>query len=241
MHKQIYGIIYKATSRTSNKIYIGQTINSLKKRINHHKHCSKKTKHNHFHSAIQLYGMDDFLWEILQECHSKSELDDAECFWINFYNSKDASLGYNLKDGGSNGEHSSLTKEKISQGKMGIKNPMFGKPSWNKNKKLSKEHADKIKTKFKKGQEPWNKGKKNEYKMPPKTDEVKRKIAIKNSGETNGMSKLTWEKVREIRKLYLEKKPLMKEIALLYNISAGHVSELINNKKWRENETDASS
>ena len=56
------------------------------------------------------------------------------------------------------------TKDKISKslkGKMaGEKNPMFGKPGWNKGQSRSEETKKKI-SETKKGTIPWNKGKKS--------------------------------------------------------------------------------
>lgn len=61
------GIIYKATSKTSGKIYIGQTTTSLNNRISNHKHKALYNidLKNHFHNAIRKYGIDDFIWEVI--------------------------------------------------------------------------------------------------------------------------------------------------------------------------------
>ena len=68
-------LIYKATSKTSGKSYIGKTTNTLKQRVGEHIRKSKKSKHtNHFHNAIKKYGKDDFVWEILDTCDSEEEL-----------------------------------------------------------------------------------------------------------------------------------------------------------------------
>ena len=55
-------IIYKITNKTTGKIYIGQTINSLEQRWN--RHCNDALNNilnTHFARAIRLYGKDDFI------------------------------------------------------------------------------------------------------------------------------------------------------------------------------------
>lgn len=65
------GIIYKATSKTTGKSYIGQTIKELKDRINQHikwaYQCEKSNLKFKFQKAIQKFGKNDFEWEILEE------------------------------------------------------------------------------------------------------------------------------------------------------------------------------
>jgi len=62
-------IIYKVTNEINNKIYIGQTVNSLDKRKSQHKADSnnKKKLIRYFYLAINKYGFDCFQWEILTE------------------------------------------------------------------------------------------------------------------------------------------------------------------------------
>jgi len=51
-------------------------------------------------------------------------------------------------------------------------------------------------------------------------------------GEINGRAKLTDEKVEEIRTLYKSQDYTQRDLAKKYGISQGHVSELVNYKKW---------
>jgi len=85
-----------------------------------------------------------------------------------------------------------------------------------------------------KGQIAWNKGMKGQYTMPPCTEEAKQRIGKANKGEANGNVKLNWEKVRAIRKEYSEGGTLQRELAEKYNISRCHISDIINNKVWKE-------
>jgi group I intron endonuclease len=102
------GIIYRLIS-PSEKSYIGQTWN-LQMRLRNYKKSITSQQPKLF-NAIQKYGFDNFSVEILDMCYNQEELDDAEIYWINYYDS--ISNGYNCKTGGSYGKHSQETKMKM--------------------------------------------------------------------------------------------------------------------------------
>ena len=63
------GYIYKITNLINNKIYIGQTINSLKTRMD--KHISKaysKSDVTGIDGAIRKYGCENFVIDLIYEC-----------------------------------------------------------------------------------------------------------------------------------------------------------------------------
>lgn len=88
--------IYKITSLINNKIYIGKKI-------------SKKLDDNYFGSgkllkrAILKYGMVNFKKEIIEICDCEI-LNKREIYWINFYNSTNINIGYNIAFGGNGGD-----------------------------------------------------------------------------------------------------------------------------------------
>lgn len=98
----MYGIIYKVTNIVNNKIYIGQTKNSLQYRINAHKCAALTSKSNsYFHKAIRKYGWDSFIWDIICECDTPEELNEKEIEFINSYGCHFTNgYGYNLTKGG---------------------------------------------------------------------------------------------------------------------------------------------
>ncbi len=53
-------------------------------------------------------------------------------------------------------------------------------------------------------------------------------------GEDSGNSKLTWQDVREIRRLRVEHGLLHKEIASRFRISTKQVTVILNNQQWKE-------
>lgn len=151
-------IIYRVKNKINNKIYIGQTIKDLGKRINRHLKESKLDKNDRpFLNAIKKYGIENFEWEIIDEATSLDELDNKEIYWINEYNSLTPN-GYNILGGGQ--KNRMITKdlcERISDGlkksekwqktlnsveyQEKIKNKFVG---YNKGKKFSQEHKNKI-------------------------------------------------------------------------------------------------
>ncbi|MBR5896524.1 MAG: GIY-YIG nuclease family protein [Lachnospiraceae bacterium] len=60
------GIIYKATNRQDGKIYIGQTIQTLEKRIRSHVRDAKKHPEYPFYRALNEVGAEGFDWEVIE-------------------------------------------------------------------------------------------------------------------------------------------------------------------------------
>jgi hypothetical protein len=52
------------------------------------------------------------------------------------------------------------------------------------------------------------------------------------SGEMSGHAKLTWNQVREIRRLYNTGKYTYKMLGKIFTINAIHIGLIVNNKKW---------
>jgi len=109
--------IYKITNKINNKIYVGQTHHPIEKRLNgHFRHArSLKKKNNYIHNAINKYGEENFVIELLDTAETKEEMDAKEIFWIKELNSTNKEIGYNLMYGGGNGLQSESTKKKIGE------------------------------------------------------------------------------------------------------------------------------
>ncbi len=133
-------IIYKAINKINSKVYIGQTVSPLKKRIANH----LVAKNGLFPAALQKYGIQSFEISIIDQASSKEILETKERYWISQYNCK-APAGYNLTDGGDGGfkrceetcnkmsmamtgKHpNEETRKKLSAAVIGEKNPNWGK------------------------------------------------------------------------------------------------------------------
>ena len=127
--KLMEGIIYKITNIINNKVYIGQTINTLKNRWNKHCHSNGCRM---LYNAILKYGKDNFTQEIV-ETVPIDKLDEREVYWISFYKSNNKQFGYNILQGGNLGRKgfSKLTKEEINKiielDKKGVSHIKIGK------------------------------------------------------------------------------------------------------------------
>ncbi len=93
------GFIYKITNIVNNKCYIGQTIRPPFIRWYQHKYYSKKGVRykSALYNAIQKYGLDCFLFEVIEEVDNDL-LNERERFFIALFNSFEQ--GYNNTTGG---------------------------------------------------------------------------------------------------------------------------------------------
>ena len=106
-------IIYKVTSTTSGKVYIGQTVKRLEDRKQQHFKNARLGKKTNFYSAIRKYGPDDFVWEIIDNADSKDLLNELEIKYISHYNTY--KCGYNMTKGGDGGDTISMKSNKLKQ------------------------------------------------------------------------------------------------------------------------------
>ena len=81
--------IYKITNKINGKAYIGQSV-CLERRFAEHKRRSEQQ----IDQAIQKYGIENFTFEVIEECNAE-ELNDREEYWTLHYNSI-VPNGYNI-------------------------------------------------------------------------------------------------------------------------------------------------
>lgn len=118
-------IVYKRTNKFNGKVYIGITSKTLDRR------WANGYKHNpHFQRAIEKYGKDGFIHEILFSGLTKEEACKKEIELIAFYDSTNPDKGYNISFGGTapmwGRKHSEETKAKFKEN-VGEKNGFYGK------------------------------------------------------------------------------------------------------------------
>lgn len=104
------GKIYLCKNLINEKVYIGQTVQKLQRRIDHHLQDAKKDN-LYFHKAIIKYGKDNFKWSILEDNIQIDILDEKEMYYISKYESNISEKGYNLTNGGRDAIISSKLKE----------------------------------------------------------------------------------------------------------------------------------
>ena len=110
--------IYKITNKINGKCYIGQSVNITERWKAHRTRSmnnfpSNKDYDSHFYRSIRKYGLENFDFEIIEEC-SIDELDEKEQFYINKYNSSNQNFGYNVIDDNFNrGNFQLISKEEL--------------------------------------------------------------------------------------------------------------------------------
>ena len=154
------GIIYGWYCIVTDKWYIGQTVDEEGRFKRHIKDAINKKDNIYFHKAIRKYGLDNWVYCVLEDNILRGNLNLKEIEWIekldSFYN------GYNCTTGGrANIIISEETRKRISESNKGhiawntgkhwseeVKQKLSeihkGKSSWSKGKHFSKEHRKKI-------------------------------------------------------------------------------------------------
>lgn len=187
--------IYKITNKINGKIYIGQS-NDIYRRFYEHQTKGASSRIP-IDVAIQKYGKDKFLYEVLEECPI-SELNQRETFWIKKLNTvKD---GYNCSEGGNqqsigkNNGRAKITEQDVINIRLAYKNHLKQKDIYEQYKHLiSFGHFQNI----------WQ-GKSWSHIMPEVfTDQNKQYYIYKNSfGENSTVAKFSNDEVRTIRARY---------------------------------------
>lgn len=132
-------LIYKITNIANNKIYIGKTKEYYKDkyygiegRFNNHLTCAfTKSKHNDcpkLYNAIRKYNKDKFKVELLENT-TEEKINDREIYYINFFDSTNDDIGYNIALGGKgrsvvnvNDEiRNKISKAQTNSGELNIK------------------------------------------------------------------------------------------------------------------------
>lgn len=118
-----YGIIYCIYNKNTGKMYIGQTVRTLKERFHEHKNAHKSLK-TLIGRSIRKHGKDSFECYQLDFAESQDQLDYLELMYIAKYNTISPN-GYNLRSGGreggvGTGMMSPESRDKISKARRGI-------------------------------------------------------------------------------------------------------------------------
>ena len=203
--------VYVHINKINGKVYVGQTVhgNRPHKRWdngNGYKNCP------YFYKAIRKYGWDNFDHEVVASNLTAQEADNFEILLIDMLNTTDGDVGYNIEPGGvKNKSMSDATKKKLSEDRVGDKNPMYGvRLLGEKNgmygKKLSEEHKKKLldaarkanvgktlseetKRKLSESKKGKYTGENNPFYGKSHTEETKKKIGDTNRGRNSSGAK----------------------------------------------------
>lgn len=101
------GKIYLISNDVNDKLYVGQTVQTLKKRFTGHCCYSKSDRSDNMliKRAIHKYGKDKFHISLIEECPI-DKMNEREIYWVSYYDSYNS--GYNLTKGGQSSNYFSL-------------------------------------------------------------------------------------------------------------------------------------
>lgn len=144
-------IIYYIKNKINNKMYIGQTVYSLKRRIKGHLQCVRLGRDRKLYNAIKKYGWDNFEYGIICNCQTLEELNQKETEYIVKFDTY--KNGYNMGLGGDNNVMFSEQTKKKHDEKMRteeVRNKISQTMTkLRKEKGFSKETRQKISNKLK--------------------------------------------------------------------------------------------
>jgi group I intron endonuclease len=90
--------VYVIRNVVNGKVYVGQTHNVAARRSSHF-YAARKGLKRPLYCAIRKYGIENFLFETLEECE-EAVIDAREQYWVSQLDSCNPEKGYNLTSGG---------------------------------------------------------------------------------------------------------------------------------------------
>ena len=237
--------IYKITNKKNGKFYVGSAV-YFYERWSRHKSLLKRNLHPNIHlqRAWNKQDPDDFVFEVIERCEREVLL-EREQFWLDELKPF-GKRGYNIAKNALHPmlgrTHTKEWRENHSRIMSGEKHPMFGK-------RLSEKSIEQGRqTQIKNGK---NKGENNPMfgvrkfkeenhfygkKHKQETiDKIKASMP-KMNGEKNPFAKLTWEIVREIRKLRKEDPKVwtLKALQNKFQVCERTILDITKNRSWIE-------
>jgi len=241
MGEKIIGV-YKIVNLVNGKIYIGSSID-IKGRWKEHIRDLKNNKHHstYLQRSWNKYGEDNFKFCIVEECNNDQTL-DKEQYYLDKYKSYDKRNGYNIAKNSlapmMGRKHSEETLIKLSEGVKNRDASCFVRGEDKFNAKFKDEDIINIKKLISEGCR--TKDVANLYNVEGQTiTQIKTgerwhhiKTQYDDLIKQTPRQKLTEENIIEIKKLLIEEKLSIIEIADLYDITFGMISSIKNLNSW---------
>lgn len=223
------GIIYSYTNKTNNKIYIGQTINPIKRKYNHEYVSQNKNACDYdtpFHRAIRKYGFENFEYRVLaDEIDDKDLLNQLEKYYIKKFDSLIPN-GYNVSEGGDNAPHDWTDEQKINyslrKGELTEEEVISLRVAYRNHESPIKIYEEKYKNKMHRNSfmNIWT-GKRYSLIMPE---------VFEDRGRHTKLTAEIVKKIREDREKYNLSYAKLSE---KYNISKSTIADVITNRTWK--------
>lgn len=236
--------IYCFINKINDKRYIGQSIQLQERIYSDHKndHLNEKNGcyNTKFYQALRKYGFDNFEIVILEECQ-KSELNEKEKYWINYYDS--FKNGYNSTPGGNSVNYEILFSEEIKQKRLNTLNENKSLQGENHPRaKLTDKEVYNIRQRYIDGEtvdQIWQ-----DYKNIYNSKEVFKKIVI---GETykyvgnmpksrhcqTGKLSLSKDQILEIRRIFDNKEMSITELSKKYKKAYNTIYDIVHRKSYK--------
>jgi len=226
--------VYKITNIINNKIYIGQTITTIKKRWDSHIRASCLDKPTMLISlAIKKFGLEYFSIEEIDRSKNINDINIKEIYWINFYNSRHNDIGYNVSRGGGN----SINKKKYQ---LVSKNQVYkirfelskGHHSFNDISNILNIDYDTVRAIYH-----------NQYcidknYIKQNYDKILKKGLKQRSDMSRGLrsykSKFSYQDIVNIRSYFYYEKLSCDKLSKIYNVSNNTILDLIRLKSYAD-------
>lgn len=243
MLEKIIGV-YQIKNLINGKIYIGSSIN-INSRWKEHIRFLNNNKHHsiHFQRAWNKYGEDSFEFKIIELVNNTDNLLDREQYYLDKFESYNRDNGYNIAKNSS----APMTGRKFSEETLiklsnSIKNrdpSCWAKGEDKPNSVFKDEDIVEIKRLIYEGNRTLDISKL--YNVEPNTiTQIKTgerwshiKTEYDNLIKQTPRQKLNERDIIEIKKLLIEEKLNIKEIAEIFEITFGQVSSIKNLNTWR--------
>jgi group I intron endonuclease len=217
--------IYTIHNILNNKIYVGKTNDPVRRWQKHVESAFSNRKDHKFyiHRAIAKYGVKGFVFTVIQQFNSEIEQYLAEKYWIQYFDSRNNKLGYNLTEGGEGCVGrilSQTTKNKIQSSLIGHS---VSQDTRNKiaNKLIGRERLQDFKDKISKAR--------IGFKHLP---DAKLKISNGKLGELNPQSKLNEQKVIDIRNMF-DSGLSIRKISEIFDVSKKTIENVVKRISWK--------
>lgn len=89
--------VYRIVNKVNNKVYIGSTIDSERRKLEHFNQLERGVHINtHLQNAYNKYGRKTFMFDIIEDNLDDGELMKREQHYIDLFNSSNRNFGYNI-------------------------------------------------------------------------------------------------------------------------------------------------